>query len=49
MTKKRKIVRKKGKKTDTVVVLRGCITVFAELAGIAGFFLALYTFIKEYL
>jgi hypothetical protein len=48
MTKK-----KRGKpakrKTNTVAVMRGCLTVFAELCGIAGFLLALYIFFKEYL
>jgi hypothetical protein len=29
--------------------MRGCLTVFAELCGIAGFLLALYIFFKEYL
>jgi hypothetical protein len=37
------------KKTNTVTVMRGCLTVFAELCGIAGFLLAMYIFIKEYL
>jgi hypothetical protein len=36
----------KRKKTNTMAVLRGCLTVFAELAGIAGFLLALYIFLK---
>jgi len=40
---------KKKKKMDTVVVMRGCLTVIAELCGIAGFLLALYIFLKEYL
>jgi hypothetical protein len=44
MMGKKKIVRRK--KTNTVSVLRGCLTVFAELAGIAGFLLALYIFLK---
>jgi len=36
-------------KTNTVAVMRGCLKVFAELCGIAGFLLALYIFLKEYL
>jgi hypothetical protein len=42
--KKRKIVKKK--KGTSVAFFRGCLTVFAELAGIAGFLLALYLFWK---
>jgi len=38
-----------NRKTNTVPVLRGCLTVLAELCGIAGFLIALYIFIKEYL
>jgi hypothetical protein len=45
--------KKRGKpvkrKTNSVVVMRGCLSVIAELCGIAGFLLALYIFIKEYL
>jgi len=37
------------RKKNTVSVMRGCITVIAELCGIAGFLLALYIFIKEFL
>jgi len=37
------------KKTNSVIILRGCLSVIAELCGIAGFLLALYIFIKEYL
>jgi len=37
------------RKTNSVVILRGCLSVIAELCGIAGFLLALYVFIKEYL
>jgi len=37
------------RKTKAVTVMRGCLTVLAELCGIAGFLLALYIFIKEYL
>ena len=37
------------KKANTVAAMRGCLTVFAELCGIAGFLLALYIFLKEYL
>jgi len=37
------------KKTNKIVVMRGCLTVLAELCGIAGFLIALYIFIKEYL
>jgi hypothetical protein len=47
------VKKKRGKlakkKTDAVVVMRGCLTVIAELCGIAGFLLALYIFLKEYL
>jgi hypothetical protein len=42
--KKRKIARKK--KGNSAVFFRGCLAVFAELAGIAGFLLALYIFLK---
>jgi hypothetical protein len=35
--------------TNTVPILRGCLSILAELCGIAGFLLALYIFIKEYL
>jgi hypothetical protein len=51
----RKIAPKKQKQKNlkkrakNIAVLRGCLTVFAELAGIAGFLLALYIFLKEYL
>jgi hypothetical protein len=31
---------------NTLATLRGCLGVFAELAGIAGFLLALYIFLK---
>jgi hypothetical protein len=48
MAKKKRIKQTK-KKTDAVVVMRGCLTVIAELCGIAGFLLALYIFLKEYL
>jgi len=48
MTKK-----KRGKpvkrKSDSIAFMRGCLSVIAELCGIAGFLLALYIFIKEYL
>jgi len=37
------------KKTNVIVTMRGCLTVIAELCGIAGFLLALYIFLKEYL
>jgi len=37
------------RKTNSVAFMRGCITVIAELCGIAGFLLALYIFIKEFL
>jgi hypothetical protein len=42
--KRRKIAKKQ--KRISVVFFRGCLTVFAELAGIAGFLLALYLFWK---
>jgi hypothetical protein len=41
--KKRKALKKRK---NSVTVLRGCLTVFAELAGIAGFLLALYIFLR---
>jgi hypothetical protein len=31
---------------DTLATLRGCLSVFAEIAGIAGFLLALYIFFR---
>jgi hypothetical protein len=37
------------KKPHAVVAMRGCLTVIAELCGVAGFLLALYIFLKEYL
>jgi len=40
---------KKKNKTKAILAMRGCLTVIAELCGIAGFLLALYIFIKEYL
>jgi hypothetical protein len=48
------VARKKAskalkRKTKNTAVMRGCLTVIAELCGIAGFLLALYIFIKEYL
>jgi hypothetical protein len=45
MAKKKPIKRK----TNNTAVMRGCLTILAELCGIAGFLLALYIFIKEYL
>jgi hypothetical protein len=42
--KKRKIAKRK--KNSSVAFFRGCLTVFAEIAGIAGFLLALYIFWK---
>lgn len=48
MAKKR--YSKKGRhKVNVIPVMRGCLTVVAELCGIAGFLLALYIFLKEYL
>jgi hypothetical protein len=45
MTKK-----KRGKSAKKAIgTMRGCLTVIAELCGIAGFLLALYIFLKEYL
>jgi hypothetical protein len=43
-TKKRK--PSKPKKQDSIVVIRGCLTVLAEICGIAGFLLALYIFLR---
>jgi len=48
MTKKKRSKPAK-RKTNSVVIMRGCLSVIAELCGIAGFLLALYIFIKEYL
>jgi hypothetical protein len=45
---KRKTGRPK-KKANAALNLRGCLTIIAELCCIAGFLLALYIFIKEYL
>ena len=46
---KGKIKKTVKRKIDTVAVMRGCLTVIAEICGIVGFLLALYIFIKEYL
>ena len=48
---KRKIRKPVRKKTNTFTfnAMRGCLTVIAEICGIAGFLLALYIFLKEYL
>jgi hypothetical protein len=46
---KKKRAKPAKKKTDAVIGMRGCLTIIAELCGIAGFLLALYIFIKEYL
>jgi hypothetical protein len=48
MRKKTSAKKRKGKRNN-IVVLRGCLAVAAELAGIAGFLLAFYIFLKEYL
>jgi hypothetical protein len=39
--------KKKKPGTNAVATLRTCLTVAAELAGIAGFLLVLYMFMKE--
>ena len=44
--KRRKRTNKKG---HAVAAMRGCLTVLAELCGVAGFLLALYIFLKEFL
>jgi hypothetical protein len=44
MAKKKPKKKKPGK--NAVASLRACLTVVAELAGIAGFLLALYIFMK---
>jgi len=49
MRKKKRGKSAKRKTDDPVVIMRGCLTIIAELCGIAGFLLALYIFIKEYL
>jgi len=46
---KKKVSKNLKRKTNNAAVMRGCLTVIAELCGIAGFLLALYIFIKEYL
>jgi hypothetical protein len=46
--KKQKRQNLKSRKNN-IAFLRGCLTILAELAGIAGFLLALYIFLKEYL
>jgi len=47
--RRKKLGKSVKKKTDKIAVMRGCLTVLAELCGIAGFLSALYIFIKEYL
>ena len=44
MAKKKPKKKKPGK--NAAATLRTCLTVAAELAGIAGFLLALYVFMK---
>jgi len=46
---KKKVSKNLKRKPKNTAVMRGCLTVIAELCGIAGFLLALYIFIKEYL
>jgi hypothetical protein len=46
---RKKVSKTIKRKTKSTAVIRGCLTVIAELCGIAGFLLALYIFIKEYL
>ena len=46
---KKKHSKPAKRNTKPAVGMRGCLTVIAELCGIAGFLLALYVFIKEYL
>jgi hypothetical protein len=46
---KKKCGKPAKRKKDSVFIMRGCLSVIAELCGIAGFLLALYIFIKEYL
>jgi hypothetical protein len=46
---KKKIGKGMKGKTSTTAAMRGCLTVISEICGIAGFLLALYIFIKEYL
>jgi hypothetical protein len=48
MSKKKRIKPVK-RKTNTSAAIRGCLSIIAELCGIAGFLLALYIFLKEYL
>jgi hypothetical protein len=38
--------KRNTKKSNPGVALRGCLTVLAELCGIAGFLLAVYIFLK---
>jgi len=49
ITAKKKLRKSSKKKSGTVSAMRGCLTVIAELCGIAGFLLALFIFFKEYL
>jgi hypothetical protein len=44
--KLRKPVKRKKNDFDN---MRGCVTFLAEICGIAGFLLAVYIFIREYL
>jgi hypothetical protein len=49
IAKRKKQKPPKRKSQNSIVVLRGCLTMLAEICGIAGFLLALYIFIREYL
>jgi hypothetical protein len=41
--------KKPVKRKRNSLTPRDCLTILSELSGIAGFLLALYIFIKEYL
>jgi len=49
MKKKRTGKTTKKKKSSNFLVMRGCLTMLAEICGIIGFLIALFIFIKEYL
>jgi hypothetical protein len=45
---KKKHSKPAKRKTNSFAAMRGCITVIAELCGIAGFLLALYIFLRSF-
>jgi hypothetical protein len=46
---KKKLRKPAKRKKSSFDIMRGCVTFAAEICGIAGFLLAVYIFIKEYL